>query len=67
MIALFVGTIPLSLVAIPAVEFAHRDDGFPQWHPALFYVAILVALVVVVAVLIDRRRRLRKPFFSVRP
>ena len=59
--------IALPLVAIPAVEFAHRDDAFPQWHPALLYVAIAVALVVVVAVLVDRRRRLRKPLLSVRP
>jgi len=61
------GNIPLPLFAIPAVAFAHRDDGFPQWHPVLLYVAIVVALVVVVAVLVDRRRRLRKPLLSVRP
>jgi anti-sigma-K factor RskA len=67
MIASFIETIPLPLVAIPAVEFAHRDDAFPQWHPALLYVAIVVAVVVVVAVLVDRRRRLRKPLLSVRP
>lgn len=59
--------IALPVVAIPAVEFAYRDDGFPQWHPALLYIAIAVALAVVVAVLVDRRRRLRRPFFSVRP
>ena len=59
--------IALPLVAIPAVEFAHRDDAFPQWHPALLYVAIAVAVVVVVAVLVDRRKRLRKPLLSVRP
>ena len=59
--------IAFPLVAIPAVEFAHRDDAFPQWHPALLYVAIVVAVVVVVAVLVDRRRRLRKPLLSVRP
>ena len=59
--------IVLPLAAIPAVEFAHRDDAFPQWHPALLYIAIVVAVVVVVAVLVDRRRRLRKPLLSVRP
>jgi anti-sigma-K factor RskA len=58
---------PWALFAIPAVEFAHRDDGFPQWHPVLLTVAIVVALVVVVALLVDRRRRRRKPLFSVRP
>jgi hypothetical protein len=67
MVSLILKVIPLSLFAIPAVEFVHRDDGFPQWHPALLYIGIGVALVVVVAVLVDRRRRLRKPLFSVRP
>jgi hypothetical protein len=59
--------IALPLVAIPAVEFAHRGNGFPQWHPALLYIGVIVALVIVVAVLVDRRRRLRKPLFSARP
>jgi hypothetical protein len=54
-------------LAIPAVEFANRDDGFPQWHPALLYITIVVAVVILVAFVVHRRKRLRKPLFSALP